>query len=227
MTHITLILGEVGSGKSTSVRNLPAEETFLISISKKPMPFPEFNSKYYQKKLDQDGNEVMGNYIYTDNKETIRSILDSIDKKRPQINTIIIDDFQYFMSNEFFKRSSEKGFQKFTDIGYMVWALFNEIEALRSDLNVFILSHSELKDDGAVRLKTVGKLVDEKSAPEGRAFCIFHAISEDGQHKFLTQRRGNLIARTPIGMFNELVIDNDLLLVKKKINDYLNKDINF
>lgn len=225
MNNAIFIIGEIGSGKSSSIRTLNPEETFIINMSNKPLPFRGFRKKYFEKKMDENGKEVIGNYIHTDNKDTVISILHSIDKKRPHIKTIVIDDFQYSMSNEFFRRISEKGFDKFNYIGYIAWSILKEVELLRDDLDVFILSHSELKDDGNVRLKTIGRLVDEKFSPDGTVSCIFHAIVEEGSYRFLTQKRGNLVAKTPMGMFDELVIDNDLFYVKQKIQTYLNEDI--
>lgn len=216
MSYSILILGESGTGKSASIRNLPSSETFIINVNNKRLPFKN-NKKQYIPVKNGDGN-----YIASDDSMHIIKILDYIDKKRADIKNIIIDDFGYTFINSFMRRAKERGFDKFSDIGSYAWRVFNCIKSLRDDMYVFVMMHTELDNQNRYKPKTVGKLMDSTNVIEGAFDYVFHSLIIDDEHVFLTNNDGTHMAHTSMGMFEDKYIENDLLLVKQQIENYFN-----
>ena len=133
---------------------------------------------------------------------------------------VVIDDFQYIMANEFMRRSHEKGFDKFTDIGRNAWEILNTAVNLAPERRVYILSHTQEDESGRTKIKTIGKLLDEKITPEGMVTIVLKAIVQDGKHYFTTQNSGMDTVKSPEGMFEQTLIDNDLAAVDKSICNY-------
>lgn len=213
-----LIIGESGSGKSTSIRNLPSENTFIISVLGKPLPFKNWKNNYKSFEKNKDG-VLDGNMFITDDSNTILKILDYISKSMPHIKYIVIDDFQYLMCNEYMRSAKEKGYEKFISIGKHAWDVAIKTTQLRSDINVFVLSHSEIDDTGKIRAKTIGKLLSEKVSLEGMFTIVLNSIVTNGKYKFMTESMENNIAKSPLDMFDKF-IDNDLLFVAEQIKKY-------
>lgn len=211
MGNATLILGESGSGKSTSLRNLDHSKTVIINVLDKPLPFKGYRAKY---------NVTLKNYSSTDNTETILRSIKKVNDERPEITTLVIDDFQYVLANEYMRRASEIGYRKFTDIGSNAWKIIKALTETRDTLDCFILTHNAIDLDGKSKIKTIGKMLDEKVTLEGMFTVILHTIIKDGVYKFLTNSDGVHMSKSPLGMFNDLLIDNDLLSVKEIINNY-------
>ena len=167
MSQEILIIGESGSGKSTSLEFLDASSTFIINVAKKPMPFRSWKKDYAQ--LTKDNPK--GNYISTDISQQIVATLKHIDENMPHIKTVIIDDFTYVMANEFMRRANEKGFEKFTDIGLHAWEIANAGKNMRDDITFIMIGHAEASTDLSgnrkLKFKTIGKLVDDKVNMEG------------------------------------------------------------
>lgn len=222
MSNSVLIIGESGAGKSTSIRNLNPDETFLFNVLDKPLPFRGYK-KNYIRKCSEDKKV---NYISSDNFDLIARALQKINKERPEIKNIIIDDFQYLMANEFMKRATERGFDKFTEIGQHAWIIINSLIHLREDLTCFVLSHNDSDASGKVKPKTIGKMLDDKITLEGMFTTVLHALVIEGNYKFLTQNDGTHVAKSPWGLFEEKLIDNDLQFVKESLDQYFNEDIN-
>ena len=220
-----LILGESGCGKSTSFRNLDPKETFIISTTSKPLPWRGWK-KQYTKFNPKDNPD--GNWYQTPKSSQITKIIKYVNAKRPEIRNIIIDDIQYAMSFEYMDRRSETGFQKFSDIGGDFTDMLRVADELRDDIKLIFSAHSENVGDAMNphwTLKTVGKLVAEKITPEGLFTYVFHAIPQSGDgdrmsYKFLTNTDGEHVAKTSMGMFEDLYIDNDLNEIIKIINEY-------
>lgn len=221
MSNTSLIIGESGTGKSTSIRNLLPEETFVINILDKPLPFKGFKKNYTR--LSSDG--TTGNYYPTDDHATILRVIKTVNSKRLEIKNLLIDDFQYTMANEFMRNASVKGYEKFTEIGKHAWEIVNELVKCRPDLNCFVLSHSENDGTGKMKCKTIGKMLDDKITLEGMFTVVLHTIVRDGQYKFLTNADGSHIAKSPMGMFDEREIDNDLAYVNKQMAAYFDEDV--
>lgn len=218
MGNSTLIMGESGTGKSTSIRNLDPKETFIINVLDKPMPFKGYKKTYIPVK----GNS--GNYFSTDDHSLILKIIDYINNERMDIKNVIIDDFQYIMCNEFMRRASERGFDKFTEIAQHAWAIAKACAASRDDLYFFILSHTENDGNGKVKCKTIGKMIDDKVTLEGMFTVVLHSLLCDGKYKFLTQNDGHHIAKSPMNMFDYSLVDNDLLKIKNKMALYYGEE---
>lgn len=221
MSNMILIIGESGSGKSSSIRSLDPDETVIINVLDKPLPFKGFKKKYTSNNTDKK----KANYIATDNAHKIKECISRINQNK-DVKNIIIDDFQYVMANQFMEKAKERGYDKFTEIGQNAWHIIKTLTECREDMNCYVISHSDVDQNGKVKCKTIGKMLDDKICLEGMFTIVFHALTGENKYKFLTQNDGIHIAKSPMGMFEEIFIDNDLLEINKKINDYFNEDIN-
>lgn len=225
MSTLVGIVGQSGTGKSTSIETLNPKETVIINVSNKPLPFKGWKSNYTQGKLSEGAN-----YISTDVAATIVQALKYISDNRPEIKYVIIDDLQYLMSFEFMAKAKEKGFEKFTDIGKNTFDVLNVSRQLRDDLIIFAIYHEESTSENfnpKRKIKTIGKLLDDKITLEGLFTIVFFTevkIEEDQKphYYFVTQTDGVTTAKSPKGMFDELLIPNDLSFVSTKINEYYN-----
>ena len=193
-----LILGESGTGKSASLRNFKAEEIKVINVEGKPLPF--------KNKFE---NFTSDNYV---------KILKSMQETTKPV--IVIDDAQYLMANEFMRRATERGYDKFTEIAQNFWNLVNKIKELPKDQIVYLLAHIERDQNGNEKIKTIGKLLDEKITVEGMFTIVLKTNVTDGVYTFITQNNGHDTVKSPIGMFPNIAIDNDLKYVDDKIRNY-------
>jgi len=209
MSIATMILGESGTGKSTSLRHLDPARTLLIQAIRKPLPF---RSTGWRVKASMKAD---GNIIQTDSAELIERAMRMLNH-----DVVVIDDFQYVMSNEFMRRSDEKGFEKFTDIGRNAWNVLRAATDLADNRRVYILAHTATDDLGRTKLKTIGKLLDEKITPEGMVTTVLRTVVRDGQYFFATQNSGSDTTKSPMGLFDDLLIPNDLAAVDAAICDY-------
>lgn len=223
MSHPILIMGESGTGKSTSLENLNPKETFVIKAKEKPLPFRGSNKKYTK----CDANNPDGNVVVTHSHSKIISLMDKINTSRPEIKTIVIDDFQYLMVDEYMDKISQKGFDKFSEMANNYWRILNKIGTYRDDLDIILLTHSEVVD-GNSTCKMIGKLVREKVGVEGMFTVVLHTMVSDGKYKFLTQYHSGpsmtFLSKSPKGMFEDKFIDNDLKMVKEKMHAYYNEE---
>lgn len=220
------IVGESGTGKSTSLRNLNPEETFIISTTGKPLPFRGWKKKYAPIKISADG--ISGNYFTSSKWDQIMKILQIVDKKMPHIKQVIVDDFQYVLSYEFVDRATEVGYTKFTELAQHAMEILRYAEKMRDDCKMIFLTHSENVGDAMnpkYVIKTVGKLLAEKVTLEGLFTYIFFTRVGEGtdgrmEYKLLTNSDGTCVAKTSLGMFEEMEIDNDLNEIIKVIDEY-------
>lgn len=218
MSNAVLIIGASGSGKSTALRNLDPNSTFIINVLDKPLPFRGYKNNY--KKLSKESPE--GNYFSSDNWQHLISCIKKVNETQSHIRTLIIDDFNYVMANEFMRRACEKGYDRFSEIAQHAWLIINASLQCRESLMVFILSHSDLDMHGKAKCKTIGKMLDEKISVEGMFSTVLHTQIIDDEYKFLTQGNNEFIAKSPIGMFTDRLIDNDLQVVIEHIKNYNN-----
>ena len=210
------IVGESGTGKSTSLRNLNPETTFIISTTGKPLPFRAWKKKYIPIKIE--GKNVSGNYYVSSKWDQILKILQIIDKMMPHIKQVIIDDFQYVLSYEFVDRATEVGYTKFSELAQHAMEILRYSEKMREDCKMIFLTHSENVGDNVnpkFVIKTVGKLLSEKVTLEGLFTYIFFTKVSEGdsgrmEYKLITNNDGSCVAKTSLGMFEDLEIDNDL-----------------
>lgn len=155
-------------------------------------------------------------------------MLQVIDKKMPEIKTVIIDDFQYLQAFEAMARVDEKGYAKFTDMAKHAYEVLKSSMGMREDLNVCILTHSENTGDNInpyYKIKTQGKMLDAVITLEGLfTYVLFTKVIQNennkAEYKFITNSDGTCTAKTPMGMFDEIYVDNDLDMVIKKIAEY-------
>lgn len=220
------IVGESGTGKSTSLRNLNPETTFIISTTGKPLPFRAWKKKYIPIKIE--GKNVSGNYYVSSKWDQILKILQIIDKMMPHIKQVIIDDFQYVLSYEFVDRATEVGYTKFSELAQHAMEILRYSEKMREDCKMIFLTHSENVGDNVnpkYVIKTVGKLLSEKVTLEGLFTYIFFTKVNEGdsgrmEYKLITNNDGSCIAKTSLGMFEDLEIDNDLDEIIKVVDAY-------
>jgi hypothetical protein len=224
---VICIAGESGTGKSTSVGQIPElgikglspRETVYINVAKKDLPFRGWKKKYT--------GEVSkgGNYLESSNPTVIAQAIKYISQKRDDIQNIVIDDCQYIMAFEFMARAKEVGYQKFSDIGVHMSDILAAAKDSRK--NVFFMWHPELDEKTEFKLKSVGKMLDNYFNPQGLFTIVLYSKAEkDGDnvnYVFVTNKDGMYPAKSPVGMF-EKQIPNDLGYVVDKINEYNNAE---
>jgi hypothetical protein len=220
MSNTVLIIGQSGSGKSTSLRHLDPKTTFIINVLDKPLPFKAFRKNY--KPFTKTNKE--GNYYTTDNWEQVVKCIEMVNKEKPDITTLIIDDWQYILAHEFMRRVSEKGFDKFSELANHGWSTINACLGTRPTLTNFILAHSDIDSTGRSKCKTIGKMLDEKITIEGLFTTVLHSRVVDGNYMFQTQYDGEFLAKSPMGMFEDHLIPNDLVSVKDAVENYFNDE---
>lgn len=209
MSVATLILGSSGSGKSTSLRNLDPAKTLLIQCIKKPLPF---RATGWKTRLTFKSE---GNVIQTSDPALIEKLMRSSPHE-----IVVIDDYQAVLINELLSRSSEKGYDKFTDIAKSAWNVFNAAGDLSEHRRVYIMAHTQSDETGQIRMKTVGKMVDSMIVPEGYFTIVLRTEVINGNYKFSTQTNGQDCAKSPMGMFADTQIDNDLAAIDEQIQDF-------
>lgn len=218
MNNSILILGDSGTGKSTSIRSLPHNETFILNVIRKPLPFRGAMKKYTP--LSADG--LTGNYYCSDDANVIKRVIKLVNDKRPDIKYLILDDFGYVTMNAFMKRALVKGYDRFSEIASEFNTAMELINQLRDDLFCIAMMHIETDKQGKTKPKTVGNMIDQYINIEGKFTHVLHTYVNDGSYKFITNNDGLHTAKTPLGLFDTSLIDNDLLFVVEKINEFNN-----
>lgn len=226
MAHGVLIIGESGSGKSTSGRNLDPKETFWINVANKPLPFKGWKAHYSL--ISKDNTN--GNMSTASTPAGIIKAMKHVSDNMPHIKVMIVDDWQYASAFEFFDKAGEKGYDKFNIIGQNIAKMARIPMTLREDLIVFFLTHAEDTIDSSgqktVKAKTVGKMVDNALTLEGLfSIVLYGKIKRDEKkdklnYVFETVNNGKNTCKAPMDMFPSADIDNDLQLVKEAIIKY-------
>ena len=198
MAIIVMVYGQSGTGKSTSLRNFKPEDVCIVNVSGKPLPF-----KNKHKTFNTD------DYM----------AVDAAIKKAPA-KSIVIDDATYLMTGEYMRTAKVTGYQKFTDMALNYYTLVKAAAALPSDKIVYFMGHSDTDANGNEKFKTIGKMLDEKVTLEGMFTIVLKTVVTDGKYQFSTRNSGQNKKKTPLGMFNDVLIDNDLAMVDKTIREY-------
>lgn len=199
MTTPIMILGESGTGKTLSMRNLDPAQTLLIQVIDKQLPFKPKWDKF-------DAEKKTGNVFVTDKSTEIIALMQGT--KKP---IVIIDDFQYVLSNELMRRFRETGYTKFSETGYNGWNIFTVASTIPVK-RIYIMAHTMTGDDGITKIKTPGKLLETYSV-EGMCSMVLRTFVHDGEYFFATKNSGTDTVKSPPGMFEQDLIPNDLKLV--------------
>lgn len=212
MSIASLILGESGTGKSTSLRNLDPAHTLLIQMVKKPLPFRSNEWK----PIGPDGGSV---YVSDDSTMIVKAM----QKTRKEI--IVMDDFQYLLANEFMRRVTDvakgnEAFAKYNEIARHAWDVLMAASSLADHKRVYILSHTSTDDFGKTKIKTIGKLLDEKIVMEGLVTIVLRTTVQNGNYLFSTRNSGADTVKSPLGLFDTELIENDLASVDAAIFNY-------
>ena len=225
MAQSTLVIAESGSGKSTSGRTLDPKETFWINIANKPLPFKGWKKDYAL--ISKDNPK--GNMTNASSAAGIIKAIQHVNDKMPHITNLVVDDWQYMSAFEYFDKANEKGYDKFTSIASNLAQVAKMPKDLRDSLYIFFLTHSEestdMKGRRRVKAKTVGKMIDNALTLEGLfSIVLFGKVIKDDdgvlKYGFETQTDGNNTCKSPMGMFEESFIENDLQYVKDCIIKY-------
>lgn len=160
MSEMIAIVGNSGTGKTTSFRNLNPAETFIISVTGKSLPFPKAKKNYIAIQKDEKQKKYVGNYFVSSDSEKICNVLKMISVQMPEIKNVIIDDIQYIMSFESMDRASEKNFDKFVELASHYFSILKTASAMDDGINVIITSHADNEGDAInpyYKIKTIGK----------------------------------------------------------------------
>lgn len=210
MSIATMIIGESGTGKSASMRNLDPAKTLLIQAVRKPLPF---KSSGWKPAVKDKGGSV----FVTDDSQKIVAAMQRTEKE-----VIVIDDFQYILANEFMRRVTDvevgnAAFAKYNEIARHAWDILMAASGLSDSKRVYILSHSSTDDFGKTKIKTIGKLLDEKIVMEGLVTIVLRTDVSDGEYTFTTRNSGRDTVKSPMGLFDADRVPNDLAAVDSAI----------
>lgn len=215
MARIIGIMGESGSGKTTSMRNLDPKTTYYIDCDKKGLSWKGWKKQY---------NTDTKNYKVTDDQAVVLSLLAGINDKCPNIKTVIVDTLNGIMVADEMRRSREKGYDKWLDLACSVYNIIDYALTMREDITVIFVCHSQtVRDDSGymfTSIKTNGQKLS-KIGLETKFPIVLYAKVIDGQHVFETVANFST-AKTPMGMFADKVIPNDIAEVLKAVEEYEN-----
>ena len=213
MSKLIGVMGESGAGKTTSLRNLDPATTYIIDADKKGLSWKGWKNQY---------NSRNRNYIAIDDPNTIRSLCRNINEKASHIKTLVIDTLNGIMVADEMRRSKEKGFDKWQDLASCVWGIVDDCLKFREDLTVIFICHSQtdMNENGYLwtRIKTSGKKLD-KIVLESKFNTVLLAKCIDGKHIFETQSNFST-AKSPMGAFETMEIDNDMLKVIEALEEF-------
>lgn len=208
MSYACLILGESGTGKTASLRNLDPSKVLLIQPTRKPLPFRPVG-------WNELRHKQAGSIYVSDDPLKIMLAMRKTSKE-----IIIVDDWQYILANMFMKRRMEKTYDKYTDIGGAGFDIAQLASSLEFEKRVYVLAHTETDSFGKTKIKTLGKLLDDKIVIEGMFAIVLRTLVENGNFYFSTQNSGSDTVKSPMGMFDRRLIENDLAKVDQTICEY-------
>lgn len=197
-----LMIGASGTGKSTSLRNFTRDEIAVVNVLGKPLPF----------KTD----------IKAPKCDDYASILKAIAGTKKK--TIVIDDANYLITNEFMSKSSVKGFDKYNEMGNNFFSLINGIKNIDGGKTVYLIMHEDTDENGNVKPKTIGKLLDDKVNIQGMFTICIRTMFDNGNYIFRLKTNGQDCVKTPFGMFENDTMENDLKEFDKVVRDYYELD---
>lgn len=198
-----IIYGKSGSGKSRSLKNFASDEILYVNVERKMLPFK-------------------GKFKYELKTEDPNLIIEQMNKM--PCKTAVIDDSTYIMVNQFMRRHRTKqgssSFDLYNDIADYIWSLFEAAKALPEDVIVYIIMHEETNDYGQTKIRTIGKLLDDKVQPEGICTICLRCAIDNKEHVFFTNSEGADITKSPEDMFDSDRVPNDLKAVDTTIRKF-------
>lgn len=198
MARLIFVLGHPGTGKTSSLRNLKKADVGYITVTGKELPFKT------------DITPVLA--------KTSKEVVALVNKSKKPI--IVVDDVNYIFTHQVFGRTNEKDqFKVFRDIGNDFYQLIETIVSKPTDQNIYLFGHIELNDKNLIQLKTAGKTIRDNIAPEGLTNIVFEAVNDLGEFVFRVKSDGSGV-KTPMDMFEDSTVENDLKIVNDKINQY-------
>lgn len=208
MAEKILIMGESGTGKSTSIRNCDPATTVIVNPVGKPLPF-RGSRKFAALNGETDADKIC-------------NFMKNAAKAGAKI--IIVDDFQYILSVPYMNRIKENGWDKWNDFGENYFKIIDVCNELPEDVCVYYLTHCETLENGVTTVKLIGKLLREKITIEGLFTIVLKTGVSEGNYYFFTQNSGKDTVKSPMGMFDAYAIENDLAYVDTKIRNYYEFD---
>lgn len=202
MGKCVIVYGRSGVGKSRSLKEFKEDEIYLVNVLGKPLPFK-------------------GGFRMVSETADVQTIMKGLSKMPCKI--AVIDDAGYLMTKMFMDgHGGGDQFKLYNNIADVIWSLINFIQspAVSPDAIVYLVFHEETNDDGTNKIRTIGKLLDQKVCLEGMATVVLRAVVKGDKHVFVTQNDGYSIAKSPEGMFPEVEIDNDLKAVDTAMRSF-------
>lgn len=210
---VICIMGESGSGKTTSCRTLPPEETYYIDCDGKGLSWRGWREQY---------NAANKNYKKTDDPGIVRGLMEGINQKCPNIHYLVVDTLNGIMVGDEMRRINEKGYDKWVDLAASVYNLVVAANTFRDDLTTIFIAHSETvkEDDGYTftHIKTNGKKLN-KIVLESKFTTVFNARCISGEYIFET-KANNSTAKTPMGAFETDTIPNDIMAAINVLKEF-------
>lgn len=223
-----LLLGDVGTGKSTSFRNLNPKETVFIFPNSKDLPWEGAMEDY---SVDKKNLWLTTQFRNDDPKSPgAMQIIQAVNLHAPHVKTLIIEDITHFMTNRMMSDPfiKNENYSKWNHFGADVFSIaVKDFETFRDDLTIIIVGHTELKDNGVVGMLTAGKLLDNTVKLPGYFTYAFHTrvfkVNNKLEYKFQTHNDGVFLAKSPLGCFTEDYVDNDMQAVINRIREFRNR----
>ena len=188
------------------MRNFGSDEIAIVNPVGKPLPF-------------------RGKFDTLNGATESRKITQFMDKAVADgKKVIVVDDFQYILSVPYMNRIKEAGWDKWNDFGDNYFTILNHVNEMPEDVNVYFLTHTETLENGITTIKLIGRLLREKITIEGRFIIVLQTQVNEGNYYFLTQNSGKNTVKSPMGMFQDYSIENDLKFVDDVIRNYYGMD---
>ena len=238
MANAIAVVGESGSGKSTSLSSIPElgiiglkpEETFIINVKGKPLPIKSWKKLY--KEIDITKPPTEGNYLATTDSSLIVKTLQYISQYRTDIKNVVLEDAQYVMSEEFMIIALKTGYDKFNRMAKNMYDIINAGILMRDSINFIMITHND-EEEGKSKIKTLGKMLDDKVNLAGLFTVVLYSTTKTTQqgtsynfvtNKYIDDRGIHIMAKSPVGMFSEILIPNDMGYVLQKVEEYNNAE---
>lgn len=215
MATVIGVIGESGSGKTTSLRNLDPSTTYIIDADGKGLCWRGWRSQY---------SKELKNYSKIDMQGRVVNYMRYANDQMPHIKTVVVDTLNGVMVGEERAHKDEKNFDKWADLAWNIWDIITYANSMREDMAVVLCAHSETVDDDNgrrfTRILTNGRKLN-KLKPETKMRAVLHAYrDENGAYVFGVHSRDS-IAKTPFGLYDDVeAVPNDIAKVISDIREF-------